>query len=70
MNYFDNENSCSVKIKRKGIVYLIKKLFHGLPFETNIKTASGAYDVEIKISQKQMKKIVDKICNGIIESIL
>ena len=69
MNYNSNENSGSVKIKRKGLVYFIKKILHMLPFETNIKTASGAYDVEIKISQNQMKKIVDKICDGVVESI-
>ena len=55
--------------RKKGILYFIKKLFNFLPVETVIKTSSGVYDVEIKISQRKMKKMVDEICLSTISSL-
>ncbi len=59
----------NVKTRKKGIIYFIKRLFNFLPVETIIKTSSGSYDVEIRISQRKMKRMVDEICLSAISSL-
>lgn len=66
----NNENFfiTDTRIKKRGILYLIKKWFKILPFETAIRTKDSLYNVKIKISQKQMEKMVDLICQNAIDS--
>lgn len=59
----------TTKTQRKGVLYFIKKFFNFLPVETVIRTSSGVYGVEIKISHRKMKKMVDEICLSTISSL-
>ena len=59
----------NVKTQKKGFIYFLRRIFNFIPVETHIRTASEDYDVEIKISKRRMKKIVDEICLRAISSL-
>ena len=69
VNNFDDISSSDIKTKNRGILYFFKKWFKILPYETIINSRDRFYSVKIRISEKQMGKIVDKVCkNAIISS--
>ena len=59
----------NIETKRRGVIYFLKRIFNFIPVETHIKTSSADYNVEIKISKRKMKKIVDDICLHAISSL-